>query len=145
MKRLILSQVPPEQLIPFTLPADKELCKAEGYEFIHDKEFRYKGMMFDIITSEQIGDSVKHLCVNDTNEEALIAAFMKHSDKKKPFDFPSYNASSNIFVSSGAIIEVKCNNVSEKPFYSQNDPATLAGIKTPPEHPPKSFECNITI
>ncbi len=139
MKRLILSQVPPELLIPFTLPADRNLCEAAGYEFIHDKEFRFRGMMFDIITSERIGDSVKHLCVNDTNEEELIRAFMDHTQKKKPFDFPSFNAQSNIFVSSGAINEVKCINVSEILLYYQQEPAILSGIKTPPEHPPKSF------
>lgn len=145
MKRLILSQVPPELLIPFTLPADRDVCEASGYEFIHDKEFRFRGMMFDIITSQQIGDSVKYLCVNDTNEEALISAFIKHNDKKKPLDFVTFNAQSNIFVSSGAINEVKCINVSEILIYYQNEPAILPGIKTPPEHPPKSSNSPITI
>jgi len=139
MKRLVLSQVPAELLIPFTLPVNRNLSEAAGFEFIHDKEFRYRGMMFDIIKQEVTGDSVKYLCVNDTNEEALLNAFFAQTHKKKPFDFPSFNAQTNIFVSSGSINEVKCVNVSEILLYYENEPGILPGIKTPPEHPPRLF------
>jgi hypothetical protein len=137
MKKLIFSQIPTSQMETFIFPLDKDECLKRGIVFIEDWEFRYKGMMYDIVKSERVGDKIKYYCVNDKNEERLIDTFAKNNNKKKPFDFPSFNLLSSIFVSSGTINEVKCFAVTENIFYYDSDSGTLQGEKNPPEHPPK--------
>ncbi|MBN8546835.1 MAG: hypothetical protein J0L60_11960 [Ignavibacteria bacterium] len=139
MKNLIFSQVDTSKLYSFTFPADKFSCEKAGVEFIHEKEFRYNGMMFDVVRSEKQGDSIKYYCVNDKQEEELIAAFARHNKSNKPFNFAAFKLLSNIFISTGSIIEVKCVTESDICFHTSTVPAILAGIKNLPEHPPRHF------
>lgn len=137
MKNLVLSQVDTSRLHIFTFPADKISCEKAGVVFIHDKEFRFNGMMFDVVRSEKQGDSIKYYCVNDKQEEELIAAFARHNKSNKPFNFAAFKLLSNIFISTGSIIEVKCITESDINYNHTSVPAILTGIKNLPEHPPR--------
>ncbi len=55
------------------------MSERRGFRYIHSKEFRYFGKMYDIVSQKDLGDSIKFICVNDTKEEALISAFMNHT------------------------------------------------------------------
>jgi hypothetical protein len=55
----------------------KIINPASNPDFIRiDKgEFRYKGKLYDIISEKTTGNVTVFLCINDKNEEALLAGF----------------------------------------------------------------------
>ncbi len=59
---------------------------AAGLKFIHSKEFTWRGGMYDIISSEIIGDSIRYYCINDTKEKNLIHGFVgkESGDESSP-------------------------------------------------------------
>ena len=48
--------------------------------FIDEKEFSYKGKMYDIITKKNVNDSVYFKCFSDIDEDELNLAFNKNFD-----------------------------------------------------------------
>lgn len=59
------------------------------FKWTEEDEFRYHGKMYDIVKCEKQGDNNIFYCVNDKNEEKLLARFedyMKHhTDSELPF------------------------------------------------------------
>jgi len=53
------------------------VLKIANFDFIRvDKgEFRYKGKLYDIVSETKSGDSTTFKCINDKNEERLLAGF----------------------------------------------------------------------
>lgn len=49
-----------------------------------NKEFKYKGEMYDVVKIKIINQKIYYYCINDVKEEKLIAGFYKnHSSKKE--------------------------------------------------------------
>ncbi len=47
-----------------------------------NKEFRYKGEMYDIVKTKINGNKKIYYCINDVKEEHLIANFTKHNRRR---------------------------------------------------------------
>jgi hypothetical protein len=69
----------PRKLTTFDLPASGHI---PGLVWIHEKEFRYKGEMYDVVTKVASGTCIRLYCFRDMKEEILIAAFEKISKGK---------------------------------------------------------------
>lgn len=72
IKKMIKSRVPENELIAWSFHPDSE--EYAKLDWIENKEFRYKGQMFDIVRRSVGPDGTEHfLCVNDKQEEKLFA------------------------------------------------------------------------
>lgn len=70
IKKLIKSSVPEDQLVVFRLSPENQ----NDFEWIHSKEFRYKGNMYDIVRKTVISASETDLyCIHDVQETGLFA------------------------------------------------------------------------
>lgn len=47
-------------------------------EFIEKNEFRFKGKLYDIISTQETEDSIFYKCINDTKEEELETVFVNY-------------------------------------------------------------------
>jgi hypothetical protein len=90
MKRLLKVQAPASMLRVFVFPAAPAVQQRLGVRWIEDHEFRFDGRMYDIVRSEQRGDSVVYTCIEDEMEtrlfaglDALIRAHMNSETKQK--------------------------------------------------------------
>lgn len=70
------------------------------FKWMEEDEFRYYGKMYDIVKSEKKGDQNIFYCVNDKNEEKLMARFENylkhHTDSNLPFQQKSHHLLSQI-------------------------------------------------
>ncbi len=73
MKRAIKAGVPDAELHRIAFAASRHLRDSERVQWMHEREFRLDGDMYDIVRSEQCGDSIIHHCVRDDEETALFA------------------------------------------------------------------------
>jgi len=70
IKQLIKGSVPDDQLIVFRLSPENQ----NDFEWIHSKEFRYKGNMYDIVRKTVISANETDLyCIHDVKETGLFA------------------------------------------------------------------------
>lgn len=70
IKKLIKSSFPEDQLVVFRLSPENQ----NDFEWIHSKEFRYKGNMYDIVRKTVISASETDLyCIHDVKETGLFA------------------------------------------------------------------------
>jgi hypothetical protein len=60
-----------------------------AFKWMEENEFRYKGKMFDVISSEKQGNVNIFCCLNDKNEESLMAQYeglvKHHTDTALPY------------------------------------------------------------
>lgn len=73
MKRAIKAGVPEAELHRIAFAASRHLRDSERVQWMHEREFRLDGEMYDIVRSEQCGDSIIHHCIRDDEETALFA------------------------------------------------------------------------
>ena len=73
IKQRLKAGVPEEALVHFTFPKDIESRPGSGFQRIHSREFRYRGDMYDIVRTEDLGDSVRYACIHDVKESRLFA------------------------------------------------------------------------
>ena len=70
IKKLIKNSVPEDQLVVFRLSPENQ----NDFEWLHSKEFRYKGNMYDIVRKTVISASETDLyCIHDVKETGLFA------------------------------------------------------------------------
>ncbi len=64
-----------KELIHFKL--NKKLTESKEFRWIKPHEFRYRGKMYDIVSSKMI-DGIRHVqCYHDVKEEKLIASYTR--------------------------------------------------------------------
>ncbi len=51
-----------------------------AFKIVGDREFRFQGRLYDIVSQTTRGTTTWFLCYNDTREEKLIAGFRKVQD-----------------------------------------------------------------
>jgi len=47
-----------------------------------DKEFRYKGSMYDVVSTEIRGENIYYYCLNDVKEKQLIARYNRNNRRR---------------------------------------------------------------
>ena len=73
IKNAITQSIPQNKLI--TIIIDKNNNK--DINFVDDKEFMYKGKMYDVVRQQANGNTTIYYCINDTKEEELYANLNK--------------------------------------------------------------------
>lgn len=78
IKQQIKAGVPEEALVLLKIPLSLETsAHNEHFQRIHDREFRYRGEMYDIVRQEQHGDTTWYYCLWDEKESELFAQLDK--------------------------------------------------------------------
>lgn len=62
-----------EDLVLVKIPLALERGASPVFQRFHDREFRYKGRMYDVARSEQHGDTTWYYCIFDEKETELYA------------------------------------------------------------------------
>lgn len=73
IKRQIKAGVPEEELVLLRIPTAMESGVHPDFQRIHAREFRYRGMMYDIIRQEKGQDTTLYWCILDVKESGLFA------------------------------------------------------------------------
>ncbi len=82
IKRALLKNTPDAELKTLVIAKNK-LNSENGFKYIHSKEFKYLGEMYDIVRKFESKDSIKFVCIHDKDETALINNFVKYCKDDK--------------------------------------------------------------
>lgn len=72
IKQQIKAGVPVEELVLLKISRSTQENRRE-FQYIHSREFRYFGKMYDIIRQESHGETTWFYCINDEKETLLFA------------------------------------------------------------------------
>lgn len=78
VKRMLKASVPASELILFAFHTAKLENGEYPLQWLKKNEFRYRGGMFDIVTSRVNRDSTYFMCINDIQEERLFKNIGNH-------------------------------------------------------------------
>jgi hypothetical protein len=75
-----------------------------NFTWIHSREFKYNGDMYDIVEKKETDEQLIVYCINDTKEKKLEEEFEKRVQKNSKEDKhrPSANNNTNILISEPA-------------------------------------------
>jgi hypothetical protein len=100
------ADMPSEEEMIELLVFDKEdISKGKiNFTWIHSREFKYNGDMYDIVEKKETDEQLIVYCINDTKEKKLEEEFEKRVQKNSKEDKhrPSANNSINILISEPA-------------------------------------------
>ncbi len=71
MKQAIKHGIPEDQRVVLKITPSQE-ANSDIFQWKHKKEFRYNGEMYDVLSSEQHGDTTYYTCVHDPRESGLF-------------------------------------------------------------------------
>jgi hypothetical protein len=77
----MLKGVPDKELILIKIPFKIQYEDPSVFKWIHDKEFRYQGQLYDIVRSEQVGKTTWFYCIHDKHETMLVSSLNKLKKK----------------------------------------------------------------
>lgn len=72
IKQLIKAGVPEEDQVLLKIPMALEQTPNSTFVRKHEREFRYKGEMYDILRQEIHGDTIWYTCIHDVKESGLF-------------------------------------------------------------------------
>ena len=72
MKSLMKSNIPKDKIEVLKIAKNSKY-----FQRIHNKEFRYRGKMYDIIREVVLKEYTKYYCINDEKEEQLMKSYSK--------------------------------------------------------------------
>jgi len=72
IKQQIKAGVPEDELVLFKIP-NTSAGKPRSLQHIHEGEFRYNGVMYDVTRQETHGDTIWYYCLADEKETQLFA------------------------------------------------------------------------
>lgn len=78
------------------IPNSEISSASSSFRYINDKEFMYKGMLYDITKKESTGNNTIFYCINDEDEGHLLDELKKHMDRNTDQDNSS-NEKSTVF------------------------------------------------
>jgi hypothetical protein len=133
-----------EAVLTFRI-ADDEIESANStFKWMEENEFRYQGKMYDVISSEKQGNINIFRCLNDKNEETLMAKYeglvKHHTDMSLPYKQKSSQLFQQIVKEAATekrntlLLFVRFNKIITNYSFSQTTFITL-----PYELPPKTF------
>ncbi|NWF50896.1 MAG: hypothetical protein HXY49_10190 [Ignavibacteriaceae bacterium] len=109
------------------------------FQRIDKKEFRYNGMMYDIIEEIETADSIFFHCINDKNEDHLFSVFSKHIEQNsdnKTTNNNTYKAISQLITEPPAFDDFSKNHFScriiRNNFKSEFNILNYPEVLTPP-------------
>ncbi|MEZ4721380.1 MAG: hypothetical protein R2813_05820 [Flavobacteriales bacterium] len=73
VKQQIKAGVPEEDLVTLKIAKLWEAEPNNRFEREHSREFRFDGEMYDIVRTEDRGDTTVYLCIHDVKESGLFA------------------------------------------------------------------------
>ena len=74
IKHHITSGVSAEELVLLKIPVSLEENPTDDFKRMHAMEFRYKGIMYDVVKQENRQGSTWYWCLKDKQESALFAS-----------------------------------------------------------------------
>ncbi len=79
IKQEIRKGINEEELSIFVIPINE----VENIKWTKkDKEFIYKGLMYDVVKSKIVNNKKYYYCINDSKEEELISYYTRHRRRK---------------------------------------------------------------
>lgn len=78
VKSRIKSGIPAAEHLLFTFHKNDIADNSDDLQFIHSKEFRYKGEMYDVLNKVEKADSVVYTVIHDPKETGLFAKLDKY-------------------------------------------------------------------
>lgn len=82
VKQRLKHGVPEEDRVLLKIPLSLEQTENDVFHRVHAGEFRYKGEMYDILKSENHGDTTWYVCIHDVKESGI---FKQLDDQVKRF------------------------------------------------------------
>lgn len=146
MKTFIKNSVPEDQRLRFF--ADDLEADSKHLTWIHEKEFRYKNEMYDILSKEYIDGRLLYVCIHDVKESGLFAQLDKFVDKQMADNTPlkAQRKCLQQFVVSLFFQQTSLQmNVQypSKILYSEFRPSFRSGFSLPETPPPEEYcVCN---
>ncbi|MCC9138432.1 hypothetical protein ACFSKU_12685 [Pontibacter silvestris] len=81
IKRQLKSGVNEDKLVLLKIPVSKEVSPGKDFKRMHEREFRYKGNMYDIVKQEKRGEITWYWCIWDKQETALFVQLDQMVDR----------------------------------------------------------------
>ncbi len=140
LKAQLLSVTDRSELTYFEFTEDQA---QNELEWEHSKEFEYKGEMYDVVTSELCGDTLKMWCWWDHTETALNKRLLSLINSAPPTDAQKKHQSSVLSFCSLKYIAPQINTAFQFSFAPLNitflslQQMVLAGKTTALDHPPE--------
>ncbi len=128
-----------EEMIELLIFNKKDIQEGKiDFRWIHSREFKYNGDMFDIVKKEETEDQLIIYCINDTKEKKLEEEFEKrvHKNSLEDKNLPANKNIINILlsepiqgeqISNDLVYELSFNNWSSD-FYQ----SSFLDIPSPP-------------
>lgn len=91
IKRTILSKIDNKKLDKICVDNDK---LNEIISFVHDREFWYKGQLYDIVRTEHNDSQKVYFCINDMDETELVQNYARFFNESN--DCPSNTLKSKL-------------------------------------------------
>jgi hypothetical protein len=92
------NKLPKEEMIELLIFNKKDIQEGKiDFRWIHSREFKYNGDMYDIVKKEETDKKLFFYCINDTKEKKLEEEFGKRVHKNSLED--KQRPASNNFVS----------------------------------------------
>ncbi len=67
----------------FTILKIDDVENDKEFRWVHKKEFRYKGSMYDIVRMKKNGNTTVFICIHDTRESKLFAGLQRETENKR--------------------------------------------------------------
>lgn len=100
VKKIILQKIPEDELELIKIPVNSNNKDFKWVE--KDKEFRYKGKMYDIVKQKIVDGFIYFYCINDKKEESLFKYLAEHIkniiDANAPLSEKNKNITKNIII-----------------------------------------------
>jgi len=119
---------------------------SHDFRWINRKEFRYRGRLYDVISIKRNGDSTLIHCINDKNEESLIARYSTFLGTRSWDDLAGRAKNARIMLDhliKHALLKETISR--EVPFIILKEPITGAASLQcrvcPPPSPPPELSC----
>lgn len=78
VKRKLKAGVDKQKLHTIVVPKSWLSQDNKDFKTIHEREFEYKGVMYDVVTKTEKGDLVYFKCISDKEETKLFAQLDEH-------------------------------------------------------------------
>ena len=108
----LVSKPSKEEMIEVLIFNKEDIQKGKiNFRWIHSREFKYNGDMYDIVKKEETEDQLIVYCINDTKEKKLEEEFEKrvHKNSLEDKNLPANKNIINILLSE-PIINEQINN-----------------------------------
>ena len=98
MKSYISKNNYEKELETVVIPDIQIASLSSEFKYLNEKEFTYKGKLYDIVKTKDDGRNKIFYCINDTNEERLFAVLSEHIKRNTDQTAPFKNKTEQIII-----------------------------------------------